>query len=110
MSPVTTQTFESTVATSAMPVILDFTAPWCTACHALEPTILALETQYAGRVTVGRVDVEDSPDIGERLGVQSLPTLLVLQDGRVVARHVGNARRSVIEAVFARAAAMPARA
>jgi thioredoxin len=90
--------FESTVLGSTAPVLLDCWAEWCGPCHALAPTIEALARDYAGRVTVAKLDIDANPRTADRLGIRSVPTLLVFRHGRLVDRLVGVQPRAAIEA------------
>jgi NitT/TauT family transport system substrate-binding protein len=98
MIDVSTETLDAALP-EGRAVVLDFTAPWCTACKALKPTLVDLEARHG--VDVLQIDVDASPELGERFSVTHLPTLLVVRRGEVVARHVGASRRPVIEALFA---------
>src|SRR5262245_41214704 len=93
---VTDATFESVVAGAGAPVLLDCWADWCGPCHALAPTIDALARDYAGRVIVGKLDVDANPATAARFEVRGIPTLLLLRDGREVDRIVGVQPKSEI--------------
>lgn len=81
--------FEGEVLRSEQPVLVDFWASWCGPCRALAPTIDALAEQFHGRVKVAKLDVDASPDVAGRYGVQSIPTLLLFRGGAVVEQRVG---------------------
>jgi thioredoxin 1 len=85
----TDQNWESEVMRSAQPVLVDFWAEWCGPCRALAPTLEVLATQYAGRLKVGKINVEENADVPMRYGITALPTLLVLKAGRVAEQRVG---------------------
>jgi thioredoxin 1 len=70
-------------------VLVDFTADWCPPCRRLAPEIDALASDYAGSLTVVKVDADEQPDVTARFGVRSLPTLMFFRDGQVVDRMVG---------------------
>lgn len=78
--------------------LVDFWADWCGPCRMLAPAIERLAGQYAGRVTVGKVDIDQEPDLASRYGIMSIPTILIFRDGELVQRAVGVQP----EAVFAR--------
>jgi thioredoxin 2 len=86
---VTDATFGDQVERSATPVLLDLWADWCGPCHMLAPTIHQLSSELAGRVKVAKLNIDENPRTAARFGVQSIPTLLVLKDGREVDRLVG---------------------
>lgn len=93
----TDATFADIVERAAEPVLVDFTARWCAPCRALAPELEALATDYAGRVTFARVDVEQQRVTVERFGVRAMPTLLLFKGGRVVRQVIGTAPRSKLE-------------
>jgi thioredoxin 1 len=85
-----TQTgFDSEVLGAAQPVVVDFYADWCGPCHAMAPVVEQLSSDYSGRVTVGKLDVDSAPDIAMRYGVMGIPTLGLFKGGRMVDRLVG---------------------
>jgi thioredoxin 1 len=70
-------------------VLVDFWAGWCPPCRRLAPTLEALAAAYEGRLTVLKVDVDECPDLSERYGIRSIPTLVLFRDGRMVDRTLG---------------------
>jgi thioredoxin 2 len=86
---VTDSTFGEQVERCATPVLLDLWADWCGPCHMLAPTIDQLSSELAGRVKVAKLNIDENPRIADRFGVRSIPTLLVLKDGKEVDRLVG---------------------
>jgi thioredoxin 2 len=87
--PVTDASFAQDVERSPLPVLVDAWAPWCGPCHMIAPVIDQLATELAGRVRVVKLNVDDNPRIAARFDLRSIPTLLVLRDGREVDRLVG---------------------
>lgn len=81
--------WESEVESSAVPVVVDFTASWCPPCRALAPVLDSVASQYAGRVKVVKVDVDESGPLAQRFGVSSIPNLLFFKDGQIVNQAVG---------------------
>jgi thioredoxin 1 len=85
----TQDNWENEVLQSAEPVLVDFWAEWCPPCKAIAPTIDELASEFAGRVKVGKLDVDSHDQIAGRYGVRSIPTLLVFSRGQVVEQRVG---------------------
>jgi thioredoxin 2 len=95
---ITDETFESTVLRATMPVLVDCWADWCGPCHMLAPTIDALARDYAGRVLVGKLDVDANPQTAGRFDIRGIPALLLFRGGQLVDRLVGVQPRGVIDA------------
>ncbi len=107
MSNVTTITsseLETKALQAQQPVILDFYQATCAPCRALEPRLEAVAQQYAGRVVVYRIDIERDLSIAERLGVKSIPTILVFRQGREMERLDGLITEQQLRTAFERAA------
>jgi thioredoxin 1 len=81
--------FDDEVLAAGVPVLVDFTAPWCAPCRALEPILEQVAREGRGRVQVVAVDGDESPGLAARLGVRGFPTLIVFSGGKEVARRVG---------------------
>jgi thioredoxin 1 len=82
-------TFEADVLKAALPVVVDFYADWCGPCRMMSPALDRLAAEYAGKVTVGKLDVDVNQDIAIRYGVMAMPTLVMFRDGKMVDRMVG---------------------
>lgn len=77
--------------------VIDFWAPWCGPCLALGPTIEALATEYNGKVNVGKVNVDENPNLSINYGITSIPAVLFIKNGQVVDKQVGAAPKSAFE-------------
>jgi len=102
---ITDATFAAEVERSPMPVLLDMWAPWCGPCHMVAPVIEELAAEMAGRVRVAKLNVDENPATAARFRVQSIPTLLVLREGREIDRIVGLQPKAAIVERLQRAAA-----
>ena len=87
----TDDTFAEIAEKVSVPVIVDLWAPWCGPCRMVSPALAQVAGQLAGRVKLVKVDVDSSPRLQRRFGVQAIPTLLILRDGEVVAQQTGAA-------------------
>jgi thioredoxin 2 len=81
--------FEQVAGRSTLPVLLDLWAPWCGPCRVVAPGVERAARELAGRLKAVKVNVDEAPRVAERFGVHGIPTLLVLRQGREVARQVG---------------------
>lgn len=86
---ITDATFEAQVLRSNKPVLVDFWAPWCGPCHMIAPVLDRLAREFAGRLRVAKINVDESPHYAGIYGVQGIPTMLMIQDGVVKDRLVG---------------------
>jgi thioredoxin 1 len=86
--------FETEVINADRLTVVDFWAPWCGPCLALGPTIDALSTEYDGKVNVGKVNVDENPNLSINFGVTNIPCVLFIKGGQVVDKQVGAAPKS----------------
>jgi len=86
---VSDESFEREVLQSGTPVLIDFWAPWCAPCRAIAPAVEELARDYAGRLKVVKMNVDDNPRTPTRYGVRGIPNLIVFQNGEVKEQIVG---------------------
>ena len=107
---VTDANFQSEVSQSTLPVLVDFWATWCGPCRAIAPHLDALAQTYAGKLRVGKCDIDHNPGVPTQFEIRSVPTLLLFKNGQVTGQLVGAVPRSTdVEArASAPAATLPA--
>jgi thioredoxin 1 len=91
---VTDENFEE-LLNSGKPMVLDFWAEWCGPCRMVSPIIDELASEYEGRVTIGKVDVDSNNDVVGQFGIRNIPTVLFFKDGQLVDKQVGATQKSV---------------
>jgi thioredoxin 1 len=94
----TETTFDETLAATDELLLVDFWAPWCGPCRAIAPVLEALERDYAGRLKVAKVNVDEQPALAGRYEIRSIPTMLLVKGGRVVDTVIGAVPRATLEA------------
>ncbi len=97
---ITDAEFESSVLQSDKPVILDFWAEWCQPCKMLSPTVEAIADEYEEKIKVGKLNVDDNPNIATKYGIRGIPTLLFFKGGEVVQQMVGVKSKTEIKKVI----------
>jgi thioredoxin 1 len=97
------KSFEEDVLRAGVPVLVDFWAPWCQPCRAIAPFVEQLAEQYAGKVKVGKMNIDDHPSTPQRYNIRGIPTLLLFKDGAVIDQLVGAAHKSRIDDMIKRA-------
>lgn len=99
----TSDTFETEVLKSEIPVLVDFYADWCGPCKAMGPVVEELSKTYAGKAKVGKINVDENQDVAVRYGIMSIPTLLIIKGGDVVEKFVGMKDKKDLEAAIEKA-------
>lgn len=96
---ITDSTFQAVVA-EGKPVVIDLWAPWCGPCRMMTPVVDELAGDYADRIIVGKMNVDDNTEVPALFNVMNIPTLLFFKDGKLVNRHVGAARKADLIPAF----------
>ncbi len=93
---VTKDNFETAIMAAKDVVLLDFWADWCGPCRMLAPVLEEIAHEYDGRVIVGKVNVDEQPELANAFSVQSIPMLVVMKDGRIVHQTVGFQEKNAV--------------
>ena len=86
---VTDQSFETDVLNASEPVVVDFWAEWCGPCRMIGPALEEISNEMAGKVKIAKVNVDENPGIASKLGIRSIPTLMLFKDGKLAGQKVG---------------------
>ena len=93
---VTVDNFESEVLQSDLPVLVDFWAPWCGPCRVISPLVEEMASEYEGKLTVGKLNVDDHPSIAQKYNITGIPALLFFKGGEVANTVVGAVPKPVL--------------
>jgi thioredoxin 1 len=88
---VTDASFDADVIKSETPVVVDFWAEWCGPCKMIGPSLEEIAKEMAGKVTIAKVNVDENPGVAGKLGIRSIPTLMLFKDGKLASQKVGAA-------------------
>ncbi len=95
--------FDKVVKESDMPVLVDFWAPWCGPCRMMHPVLEEIARKWAGKVMVVKLNTDEAQDVAGRFGIQGIPTLIYLANGREIERKVGAVSAEAVDAMIGRA-------
>lgn len=93
----TDDSFEEDVLNASEPVLVDFWAEWCGPCRMVGPVVDELAGEFEGKAKVGKVDVDNNPEVSAKYGIRSIPSLLIFKDGEVVDQIVGAVPKSQLK-------------
>lgn len=97
---ITNENFKEEVLLSEQPVLIDFWAPWCAPCRMMGPVIEQLANEYEGKVKIGKVNVDEEPELSQTFGILSIPTIVLIKNGKVVKKVVGVTPKAELEAML----------
>ena len=97
---ITVDNFEQEVIQSEQTVLVDFWAAWCGPCRMLAPAVAQIAAECEGKIKVGKVNVDEQPELAQRFGIMSIPTVLVFKDGKKVNQSIGLVPKDKLLALF----------
>ncbi len=97
----TTESFKNAVSSSAMPVLVDFWAPWCGPCKAIAPILEELATEFDGKLKIAKLNIDDNDAVAAEYGVRAIPTMILFKAGKVAETLVGMMPKAALKAKIA---------
>jgi len=94
---ITDSNFEELIGESEKPAMLDFWAPWCGPCRMIAPYVEEMSKEFDEKAIIGKVDVDNNPEIAGKYGIRNIPTVLFIKSGKVVDKQVGLCPKQVLE-------------
>ena len=101
IAQLTTESLKTTIATSATPVLVDFWAPWCGPCKAITPILEELATELDGKLTIGKINIDDNDAAAAAYGVRAIPTMILFKGGKAVETLVGMMPKATLKTKLA---------
>ena len=95
--------FDTFISQSDKPVLVDFWATWCGPCRMLSPVVEEVSREHENELTVGKVNVDDCPELAQKFGVMSIPTLILFKDGQPVDKRIGYMPKNELEQMLKKA-------